>query len=387
MSPDKRSPEDESGGPDDGARDLFRLLNTEGTLAGPPQGQAPVEPPPPPKAGPKDEPKAPSKQTDPWEVESEWRETRPAGGDDDNFEHASKLRQILDSPESAGESIELATRPGAGLNADYDSAVQAYMRNLETRIPCRKHPERESVSQCPECQTYYCQECMTIRRGRMLCRDCAETSFVMSEEEIIEAQAQGLDAPEHDVAAEAAPEFQVGGEWMGMEGAPASPLKLLFALLIDYVLARGVIFVLLLVFNAMGLIKPAIFAGFFDPDIESVWQRVSSTLILMRPLVPWLPLAAAVDFLYYFLCLSFTNRTLGMSWLGCRIVTIWGEFVPFGGVAMRTLVFMAFFELPAVLASSFFPRYRGPHDLLAGTLVINYSGVKRVDSYDTIQLK
>jgi uncharacterized RDD family membrane protein YckC len=317
-------------------------------------------------------------------MEAEWRDPGPAV--DDKFAGASKLRRVLDAGEGE-EDIELAARPTAGFGADYDTAVQAYMRNLDTRIHCRKHPERESVSQCPECQAYYCQECMTIRRGRMLCRDCAETVFVKSEEEIIEAQARGLEEPEQEVTPETPPEFQVGGEWMGTEGAPASPLKLLFALLIDYALTRGLIFVFLLVFNAIGLIKPAVFAGFFDPDIESVWQRLLNTLVLMKPLVPWLPLVAAVDFLYYFLTLGFTNRTLGMSWLGCRIVTIWGEFAPFGSVALRTLVFLALGELPAVLLSTLFPRYRGPHDLMAGTLVINYAGVKRVDSYDTIQLK
>lgn len=359
---------------EDGGSELYRLLNQEGTLV---TGE-------PSYADPPAAPPGPATTGNPWEAEAEWHEPAPAA--DDNFESASRLRRVLDAGEGS-EDIELVSRPTAGFGADYDTAVQAYMRNLDTRIACRKHPERESVSQCPECQAYYCQECMTIRRGRMLCRDCAETVFVKSEEEIIEAQARGLEEPDQEVTPETPPEFQVGGEWMGTEGAPASPLKLLFALLIDYVLTRGLIFIFLLVFNAIGLIKPAVFAGFFDPDIESVWQRLLNTLVLMKPLVPWLPLIAGMDFLYYFLTLGFTNRTLGMSWFGCRIVTIWGEFVPFGSVALRTLVFLALAELPAILLSCFFPRFRGPHDLIAGTLVINYAGVKRVDSYDSIQLK
>jgi len=42
---------------------------------------------------------------------------------------------------------------------------------------------------------------------------------------------------------------------------------------------------------------------------------------------------------------------------------------------------------PAIILGWFFPGYRGPHDYAAGTLVINYAGVKRIDAYETVQIK
>ena len=108
---------------------------------------------------------------------------------------------------------------------------------------------------------------------------------------------------------------------------------------------------------------------------------------MLTPPVPWIILFAIVDFLYYFVTLAFFNRTAGMSWLGCRLVSEWGEFVSFGGVALRTLLFMIMLGFPAIIIGWFFPAFRGPHDYAAGTLVINYAGVKRVDAYETVQIK
>ena len=76
-----------------------------------------------------------------------------------------------------------------------------------------------------------------------------------------------------------------------------------------------------------------------------------------------------------------------MSWVGIRVVTEWGEFASFGSLLIRTLIFIVLFEGPAVFLSWFFPAFRGLHDYAAGTVVVNYSGVKRVDAYETIQIK
>jgi uncharacterized RDD family membrane protein YckC len=371
---------------DESASSLWQLLNEEGSIVTPgapsaaslPEEPAPVSP---------DPAEAASKlQSNPWELEAEWR--APEGEAVDSSAAASHLRQILDAPEEVDESFEYRAGPLGAVGDDFDSAIQAYIRNVDTGIKCRKHANRDSVAQCPECQAYYCQECMTIRRGRMLCRDCAETVFLATEEEILSAQEQGVDEPGSEVALDSPPEFQVHAEWMGLEGAPASPAKVLAALLIDFLAVRGLLFVALLVFNALGMLKPEAFTSFFDPEVSiPMSKRVIDTFLLMKPLVPWLPIFIATDFLYYFLSLSFTNRTLGMSWLSCRIVTQWGEFVPFGTVVLRTIVFMVLFELPAVLLSLVMPHFRGPHDIVSGTLVINYAGVKRVDAYETVQIK
>lgn len=372
--------------PEDSTGSLWQLLNEEGSLAEP--GAAPPASEPEPPAAPPEpaQDKPQPSGANPWELEAEWR--APEGEAVDSSAAASQLRQILDAPEQLDESFEYRAGPLGAVGDDFDTAIQAYIRNVGTEIKCRKHADRDSVAQCPECQAYYCQECMTIRRGRMLCRDCAETAFLATEEEILSAHERGEDAPGMEVAADSPPEFQLHAEWMGLEGAPASPGKVLAALLIDFLVARGIIFVVLLVFNAIGMVKPEAFAGFFDPDQSTALsQRLFQTFVLMRPWMTWLPIFIAADFIYYFLSLAFTNRTLGMSWLSCRIVTRWGEFVPFGTVALRTIVFMALFEFPAVLLSLAFPNFRGPHDLLSGTLVINYAGVKRVDAYETVQIK
>lgn len=40
------------------------------------------------------------------------------------------------------------------------------------RQRCLHHPEREAASRCPQCQRFYCRECVTEHAGRLLCRDC-----------------------------------------------------------------------------------------------------------------------------------------------------------------------------------------------------------------------
>jgi ANCHR-like B-box zinc-binding protein len=37
---------------------------------------------------------------------------------------------------------------------------------------CRHHPAREAVVRCPECRRFYCRECATEHRGRMMCAGC-----------------------------------------------------------------------------------------------------------------------------------------------------------------------------------------------------------------------
>jgi uncharacterized RDD family membrane protein YckC len=302
---------------------------------------------------------------------------------------AAILQRILSAPEDLGEDFEYRPASAVDTSGDFDKALLYYYRDTGIAVHCRNHPEEPaSGGQCPECTAYYCQECMVVRKGRFLCRDCASAMFVPDAEEVISAQERGLDTPENDVLPQAFPEFQVGNEMFGREGSPASPVKQLIALLLDFVLLRAIEIGLLFLASVFFQTYPAkIFHLFTPEDGQTVVQTVIQAALLMRPIVPWLIFFAVVDYLYFFLCLSTANRTIGMSWTGCRVVTEWGDFVSYSAVAVRTLVFMVCLGFPAILIGWVFPAFRGPHDYAAGTLVINYAGVKRVDVYETVQIK
>jgi len=378
---DKDPPESQgSGAPGDGGN-LWRLLQEDGQLAD--DGGKPAPP-----AHPKPFPKQPEDHLADEEMD-QWRRYQGDPGGDDDDARASRLRRIIETPEemaAEGYEVQVARRPDLadGHKPDYDSAVEDYIHEAAT-IACRVHPDRPSVAQCPECQAFYCQDCLVIRRGRMLCRDCAETAFVVSEDEVLRAQEEGRDAPDVGVAAEAPPEFQLGG--FGIEGAPAHPLKKALSWVVDFVITKSLLLLLVWIGAIMSLgFVPTAARAIFGANVHGPMLVRAVQSFGASPLA-WLPLALAIDFVYYFLTLSFFNRTIGMGWTGCRIVSEWGEYVSFGAVALRTLVFVALLELPPILISLAFPNYRGPHDLAAGTIVINYSGVKRVDAYETIQLR
>jgi len=46
------------------------------------------------------------------------------------------------------------------------------MANLLVHQRCLHHPGREAVSRCPGCRGFFCRECVTDHRGRLLCRRC-----------------------------------------------------------------------------------------------------------------------------------------------------------------------------------------------------------------------
>jgi hypothetical protein len=37
---------------------------------------------------------------------------------------------------------------------------------------CRRHASREAVARCPECNNFFCRECVTEHDGRLICSDC-----------------------------------------------------------------------------------------------------------------------------------------------------------------------------------------------------------------------
>lgn len=299
---------------------------------------------------------------------------------------ASNIQKILINPDSVADDVDYRTREDS--DQDYDSAIREYYREAGALVTCRDHPEREAADRCPECEAYYCQDCIVVRRGKLLCRSCAETLFTPTEEEVLAAQEQGLESPKAEVTPKEAPEFQIGNSMFGEEGQPASPLKRLLALALDLLLTRVLFGLVLLVAGYLMQNSPSPVFHLFDAvDGESTMFRVFKAFFLFQPVMPWLIIMAVIDFLYFFLTAVFTNRTVGMSWVGCRLVTEWGDYVSAGAIAVRTLVFMVFLGWPAILIGVVFPAYRGPHDYAAGTLVINYSGVKRVDAYETVQIK
>jgi len=40
------------------------------------------------------------------------------------------------------------------------------------RQQCILHPDRGAVARCPQCQRFYCHECITEHDGEVLCRHC-----------------------------------------------------------------------------------------------------------------------------------------------------------------------------------------------------------------------
>jgi uncharacterized RDD family membrane protein YckC len=299
------------------------------------------------------------------------------------------LQHILAAPEDFGPEFEYRPAGVVEERVDFDKALLNYYRDTGVTVTCRNHPDQPaSGGQCPVCTAYFCQSCMVVRKGRYMCRDCAEAMYVPNPEDVLAAQERGLDAPETDVLPESFPEFQIGNEMFGREGTPASPVKQLIALALDFAILRCIELVLLFILSLFfGHLPPPVFHLFSPEGDGSISQRIFDAAILLRPAVPWLIFFAIVDYIYFFLCLALANRTVGMSWTGCRLVTEWGDFVGLSAVALRTMVFMVCCGVPAILIGWFFPAYRGPHDYAAGTLVINYAGVKRVDVYENVQIK
>lgn len=40
------------------------------------------------------------------------------------------------------------------------------------RQRCRNHAEREAAARCPDCQRYFCRECVSEHENRVLCASC-----------------------------------------------------------------------------------------------------------------------------------------------------------------------------------------------------------------------
>ena len=111
----------------------------------------------------------------------------PVSGD------SSVIQRILSDPDSLEPDFEYTK--AKDIPEDYDNAIKDYYRDTAIAITCRDHPDREAADRCPECEAYYCQECIVVRRGKLLCRTCAETLYTPTEEQVLLAHEQGLDNP------------------------------------------------------------------------------------------------------------------------------------------------------------------------------------------------
>ncbi|MFC1462987.1 rhomboid family protein [Verrucomicrobiota bacterium] len=40
---------------------------------------------------------------------------------------------------------------------------------------CFNHPGREAVARCPECERFFCRECITEHEDRVICAACLKT--------------------------------------------------------------------------------------------------------------------------------------------------------------------------------------------------------------------
>jgi uncharacterized RDD family membrane protein YckC len=303
----------------------------------------------------------------------------------------SQLQKILS--QAVDDDFEYKPQT-ADQHGDVDIAVKAFNRMQEELIFCKHHRETEATAQCPSCQAFYCQACLIVRRGKLICRDCAEAEFAPTEEEVLAALEMGMDAPPADtqIGEQERPEFEIGGSFLGGEGRPTNTFGQLLAWMLDFVLVRGLILLAVWLLGSMLADNPHPLLHLLDAESsEARRAAVVNTLLLMGlPNGKWLavlPLLVVIDMIYQFTCLLFFNRTVGMSWVGIRVVTEWGEYVGAGSALARSAVSALLLGGPATLIGAVFPDFRGPQDMAAGTMVINYSGLKRVDAYETIPIK
>ncbi len=308
-------------------------------------------------------------------------------------ERGLHLWRLLTSPEEIAEEegVRLAPTPTeekveAPL-PDVDEDILRYHREAITTINCKNHAEVPAVAECPECGSYYCRDCMTIKKGRLLCRECAETLYAPTEEELLERIAAGDDAVErYEFLPDVPPEFNPAGFGEGGEGAVSNPFKRIFAYILDLVVLRVIYLALFVVGSILlwalshGRIPSVITIG--NGNFLDGLKILVGHLVHFRPL----PLLMILDFLYFATCYLIFNRTIGMSWTNLRIVTTFGDFVGATESAIRSAVLVLSFGT-SIIVAFFHSRRMGLHDMLAHTYEINFSGLKRIDAYESITVK
>jgi len=238
---------------------------------------------------------------------------------------------------------------------------------------CYKHPDNPATFQCPECEVFYCDEDATLWHGKLVCTDCAKK--LEAEWVARKGLVPGVDyQPEEEkhLFAETPPDFDPSGSLAA--GMVASPVRRAVQGVLDLAFIR----LLLLIYFYMIYQPPA--EGFtYGGFLLDFWQRI-------LPGGSYFLLAWVIDFVYLFLFLAFQNRTLGMWLLNMRVCTLFGDFLSPGQVFIRTLVQVPTFGLGLVI-SPFLSTRQALHDLAAGSVVINYSGLRAIDPNDQVVVK
>ncbi|MCD6283495.1 RDD family protein [bacterium] len=311
---------------------------------------------------------------------------RAPGGKESDSKTDFDLWRILTTPEEMLEESERAVpatpvvEPAAPPREEVAPAVPE-----EAVVYCRNHPDVPAIAQCPVCAAYYCNDCLVIKKGRLLCKACAEAVYAPTEEEIIE---HGEDAYRHrgDFMPDAPPEFSPTMSGVGAEGRLANVFKRILGYALDILVAR-VIYIL-------GYVVVSLFlAGISKGAVPSVLQlgggglvagvkQVALSLFTLR----FLPLVLILDYIYFFVSFALVNRTFGMSWLNLRIVSTYGDFVGLGACAIRAVVLVVSLGF-SIIVALVHPRAMGLHDMAAGTFVVNFSGLKHVDVYESVNVK
>ncbi|MEP0814798.1 MAG: RDD family protein [bacterium] len=246
----------------------------------------------------------------------------------------------------------------------------------EIAVNCYHHPDRRASAICPKCSIYYCSECMTLRKGKLMCKTCAEVEFAVPDDQIVIGEEPSL---EEQIKPERPPDFNPYGAAVHNEGSFANPLKRIFAFIFDVALARVFYFVLYFFWTFIILSISGKFNLYdFGLKVKLYWPAVIQYS-------PWY-LFLIGDFLYFFSFLAMRNRTLAMSWFNLRIVTIYGDFVGITQVLIRTLVMMATANV-TLLFAFFSPKRQALHDWIAQLVVINYSGIKEIDPNETVAIE
>jgi uncharacterized RDD family membrane protein YckC len=302
----------------------------------------------------------------------------PGQGEKKEFD----LWRILTTP---GEMLETEEAKPARPAAAPSPVPAAVAPEDEAVVYCRKHPETPASSQCPNCAAYYCNDCLIIKRGRLLCRQCAEALYAPTEEEVIE-MGEGAYKHSGDFLPQAPPEFNPYAFGESVEGRLSNVFKRLISFVIDVFIARILyissytVLSLLLAGLSKGAVRSVLDLG--NGSVTAGIKVVSNSVFHYHPIL----LILLLDFLYFFISFAIANRTPAMSWLNMRIVTVYGDFVGLGACAINSLVLVVTLGF-SIIIGFIHPRAMGLHDMAAGVYVVNYSGIKRVDVYETVNVK
>lgn len=251
----------------------------------------------------------------------------------------------------------------------------------EVLVHCYNHPQVRAMTQCPRCSIYYCNQCLMIRWGKLLCQSC----IAVMEAEKAEVRGGGPELlegerdPYDDLAPDVGPIFSPDAGILGEDGTLANPIKRLFGFAVDIVMTRILVVIL---FWLLGFVIPVVGETIFYRIATGGFKNLMLNIVYYRPLYLW----PIVDIIYFTLSYAFTGRTFGMTLLNMRLVTVEGDFLSLHQAFVRALVLII--TLPFGYVTIPFNQLRQSlPDLAASICVVNFSGIKRVDPDDTVFIR